>query len=517
MSNASVFQIVTNDGRQDRMIMATQILLERIDEIKKIRAANGLDPTPTLMDIEKTHLIFMNSYFKPFVAMGFEYFKIIPIGTPQLGGSVRFSLPQYGDFISDMAVYIKLKAPVLTKGSGVSPILPGGRWCNYPGERLLKKTKFVVNGNPMDEYTSEFYNVFRELYIGNTKRAGWNRLVGQETLREGFLAYKTASAGDASTFLPEGYKVNTNIVNGYQTLKNPMEDLEVTVPILFWFCTDPSMMLPSIAIPYGQRFLTIDLATQAELCEVVARGGDANPTMSNIQIEKMELYVNNVFCVAEVHDIYIRRIGFQLVRLHIQDRFLLQTNKGKLLAKELKYPIEHISLGCKTVANLATMDKWQAFSDFSSTTTVNMTGVVGSASTVDTTAASVATPITVVNPTINVQLPVRLVDTISVEAHGIRVYDDFSTTFYNSYIPTVYGAEKITPPADGGLCFITFCLKPGFYQPSGHYNFSRAREFYFEYTSSTISTNNPAYMYLIASALNFLLIFDGSAVMRYTT
>lgn len=519
MSNAGVFQLITNDGRQDRMIMAVHLLLERISEIKRVRIANGMDPTPTLMDIEKSHIVFMNSYFKPFAPIGFEYFKVLPMGRPMLGSTVRFSLPQFGDFFFDIAVYVKIKAPTLTKGSvGSSPVLPGGRWCNYPGERLFKKTKFMVNGNPLDEYTSEAYNVFRELYIGNTKRAGWNRLVGQEILREGYLDYKyTGDPLDIASQTPEGYRVNMNIANGYQTLKNPMDDLEITVPLLFWFCTDPGMMLPSVSIPYGQRFIDIDLATQPELVEVVSRGGNANPTMSTLVIDKMEMYINNVFVMAEIHDIYIRRIGFQLVRMHLEDKFLLDTPKGSKLSKYLKYPIEHIAVGCKTVANSTTMDKWQAFTGFSLVTQVQLTGVVGAQSTVDTTAANIATPITVSYPNINVQLPVKLIDTLSVVAHNIPIYDDFGTTFYNSYIPTIYGAEKITPPSDGGLCFTNFCLKPGFYQPSGHYNFSRAREFYFNYTSSVINSNNPTYMYLIASALNFLLVNDGNALMRYST
>jgi hypothetical protein len=38
------------------------------------------------LDIEKTHILFTNAHFKPFVALGFEYNKVnAGSGTVQLG------------------------------------------------------------------------------------------------------------------------------------------------------------------------------------------------------------------------------------------------------------------------------------------------------------------------------------------------------------------------------------------------------------------------------------------------
>ena len=64
---------------------------------------------------------------------------------------------------------------------------------------------------------------------------------------------------------------------------------------------------------------------------------------------------------------------------------------------------------------------------------------------------------------------------------------------------------------------INFNLYPGTYQPSGHINVSRAREFYIAYTSSVISTSLVGTLVVVAAAINFLLISDGSAVLRYST
>lgn len=100
MATGGVFQLITNDGKQDRMLMATQMLRNRLEAIRAKRRADPSiqDETPTLLDIERTHVLFTNAHFKPFVALGYEYNKVnTGAGTVQLGSSIQFSIPQFGD------------------------------------------------------------------------------------------------------------------------------------------------------------------------------------------------------------------------------------------------------------------------------------------------------------------------------------------------------------------------------------------------------------------------------------
>jgi len=55
--------------------MATKLLNQRLIDIERMRSRNPQikDPTPTLVDIERTHILFMNAHFKPFAAIGYEY------------------------------------------------------------------------------------------------------------------------------------------------------------------------------------------------------------------------------------------------------------------------------------------------------------------------------------------------------------------------------------------------------------------------------------------------------------
>ena len=108
-------------------------------------------------------------------------------------------------------------------------------------------------------------------------------------------------------------------------------------------------------------------------------------------------------------------------------------------------------------------------------------------------------------------------DVIGLKAHGIELYKEFPGKFYNSYLPYHYGSDKLRTPEDTGKFFLPFNFYPGTYQPSGHINVSRAREFYFSYSSSTITNVNNAEVFFMGTAINFLLISDGSAILRYST
>jgi hypothetical protein len=128
---------------------------------------------------------------------------------------------------------------------------------------------------------------------------------------------------------------------------------------------------------------------------------------------------------------------------------------------------------------------------------------------VSTTSTETSSHVSVCSPTMK---------SVTIKAHGIPIYNKFPASFYNAYLPYNYGGPNIRTPEDCGALMITFCLYPGTYQPSGHINVSRAREFYIDFeTTAAVDSTNLGTLVVIASAINFLLISDGSAVLRYST
>jgi hypothetical protein len=639
MSTGGIFTIITNDGKQDRILMASSLLADRMANINaaKINAnrmqygnipPDDVRNMPTLLDIEKTHVLFTNAHFKPFAAIGFEYATSNPTtGSPQLGSTITFSIPQFGDFFHDMALHVILQQPTLTSTATRAADAPAMRWCNYPGERLLKKVQQDVNGNPLDEYSSLSTVLHREYRVAPNKIAAWRRCVGQETPEEGYIRQNDWAQNLASG--PGSVRLQASATAGNQTpTAQKTNQLEMFIPLLFWYNKDIRLAIPSVAIPFGQRFINIELANPGELCDMVPRGLStwANPqgTIGSPVISKIELFINNIFMNQEVHKIYIKRVGFSLIRVHRQQALTINKSSDHILLSSLKWPCEYLFVGAKIrdYANSTSpalmrqnLDCWDQYSWYnvnqyftdgykvnqesalvaspgvSDTLSVSAVGVLsgsgvvacagkytplypanntnfvlgsagaeacgpGAAQTAAglpakqaieiagqvfhlqtavaagaTLAAVVVTPFPGAVVTglaseakvlqnngleVDTKSWTPTLESIAVSAHSINIYKEYASAFFNSYLTYHYGGANLNAPKDTGSLFVPFCLYPGTYQPSGHINISRAREFYLDYTGSVFETVT-GYLVVIASAINFLLITDGSAVLRYST
>jgi hypothetical protein len=585
MATAAIFILITNDGKQDRILMASDMLKQRLASVKQSRReANMQDHTPTLLDIERTHVLFMNAHFKPFAAIGFEYNRVTPdSGGATLGTDIRFSIPQFGDFFSDMALYLRFKKAEYVPTDGIDDNNKKVfRYCDYPGERLMQRVRFDVNGNALDEYNSDIYNLYRLFSIPPNKLLAWHRLVGQENPSEAFLEQESQ--------VQPSSRIRLDYFDGYQTPKAEHEALVVMVPLLFWFNKDPRLAIPSVSIPFGQRYITITLPRASELIELVTptgADGSDHGTVPALAIDECALYVNNIFVNPEVHDIFIKRIGFTLIRVHRTQTTRVKDDSSSTLLNNLKWPIEAMFVAIRPVENTThvstdnrVLQTWHQFSKVTYDTR-DVDGVASSrldtvaqneikrfldvsilstlaaqlaayaalerktaqgaalfslaaaaATLVGATPASVHTAVYLANTNVYHTHPVKAgssaqvivrktsptIDRLSITVHGIDIYREMPAMFYHSYTPYTYGGQNIMAPSDVGAHMISFCLYPGVFQPSGHINVSRAREFYIKYWSNgAVSSESPGDLLVVASALNFLLVSDGSAVLRYTT
>lgn len=545
MTNAGVYRLIANNGRLDRMLSADEFLSRRLKRIAEVRAYEGHDPTPTLLDIEKTHVLFVNSYFKPFVNITNEYSKTSPQGAVNFGNkNVQFSIPQQGDFFSDMMFHVRTNA--VTGDAGET-----WRWCAYPGERLLEKVYFHVNNNPLDDYTKEDYVFFRNFELSTDKKRAYDRCAGQQELKKAQVVPAGDLSGGALSLLGVGGFGSASALaagttglwveasNGYQTAKSPAghsattrhertDILEVMMPLLFWFNRDVRLAIPSVAIPYGQRFINVEVSQFADLARGVAvvNSGDAvngttgaaSTAADNLSggstIPTFDLYINNLYVQPEIHDIFIRRIGFTLIRVHRRQKTRTTSlSNSKELLNQLKWAVEYMYVGFRSVDNgtsadsSAYLDGWYKFGEVTSLTT-------GVALPGGTTAVSL-------HAMFQNQRP--LVNKLGVTAQGIDLYRDMPLKMFNSYIPLVNG-DRVKAPEDECAYMVTFCLHPGQAQPSGHINVSRSREFYLEFDNTVTSAQRNlgtsaggVDLFVHACCNNFLLVSDGSAVIRYST
>jgi hypothetical protein len=390
------------------------------------------------------------------------------------------------------------------------------------------------------------------------------------------------------------YKEYRNFGDGNQTFKQFHDEIELWIPLLFWF-KDIKTSLPSMAIPYGQTNINIDLAPVTDLVGFADYGGGGAYVAPTINL--MELYSNNIFLQPEIVKIFMCKFGFSLIRVHGHHKETLASDNKNVLLSQLKWPTETLYVAFRPQSNLTLSQYWHKSAQLTlnsikvpvvarvdSLITVSNGGgalpvgvapdsavslvyISGPAlSVVDDTYISFdlviiggtgfnssdvmtnrytvvdyigATTTVVIAGTWSNGIPdattvfelfqpqlainfaqyykeTPTVTDIEVKAHDIAVFQTTSESFYNSYLPYRFG-ENMNTPLDRGWYMINFNYLPGDYQPSGHINVSRAREFYLQYTSTVISRDNKCDLLCLSDAINFLLVQNGTAVLRYST
>jgi len=585
MANAAVFMLIANDGRADQMIMATSLLHARIDDVRGIRMDMGHDDVnPTLADIERTHLLFMNATFKPFAAFGFEYQRVQPTGSITYGSTLKYSIPQAGDFFADMGVLFTMNAlagtSTLSPTAGVilstgvqqpnAAVLLPVRYADFPGERIVAQAKFTVNSNTLHEYDHHASAFWRKFKLPATKYKAYCRMVGQEVEQAAEFCPQ-ADLGLSLTDPPTNgwvttsaaahaapvHRLRSTVLTGLQTPKSSHAATTFWHKCQFWFNKDPRLMVPSVSIPYGQRFVELTLCTQKQLVRPVggvdsavsgatatdtnhysaiitptiaagANGWTANQSIAGIAMTSMgtaavidatsngapstaDLYVNNVYVLPDIHDIYIHRIGFNLIRVtrsHSVSVGASSVSTPEQQLHQLKWPIEAIYFGVQATAVADDLDLWWRMGnpDHEVGTLISVTG-----DTAEVAAANLQQVLSL--PYHFVSQGTRTMTAVTVSLHGTKVYDAMDPTFFSDYMPATFGGSNVSCSDDQNSHAIFFGFYPGTYQPSGHVNISRARELYFKWNQSAVEGT----FYAVADAINFLLISDGNAILRYTT
>jgi hypothetical protein len=77
-----------------------------------------------------------------------------------------------------------------------------------------------------------------------------------------------------------------------------------------------------------------------------------NGTLNYPTIKQMVLYANNLFTHPMIHDLYIKRIGFSLIRVHKNQQTPIDKQDTNLLMNQFKFPTEQICIGLVPDENL---------------------------------------------------------------------------------------------------------------------------------------------------------------------
>jgi len=199
--------------------------------------------------IGNPQITFFKTIYKRYTNFSIESIEQTINGRTDFGQYIQVTIDRKGDLVKDIIFDILL------------PVLPSGYyWTNGIGNVLFKQIDLEIGGQLIDRHYSEWLDIWSQLTISESKIGSYNSMVGNFT----------------------------SIVN----LENSgTSQLQLHVPMLFWFNREYSMSLTLIALQYHEVVLKIKLR---DLNSCIRNNTISTP-ISGYSIAKMRAYADYIY------------------------------------------------------------------------------------------------------------------------------------------------------------------------------------------------------------------------------
>ena len=456
--------------------------------------------------------------------------------------------------------YVQVVLPQIDISTPTTTVIPGGstnkgfRWLNYIGHRLIKQVEVEIGGQRIDRQYGDWMQIWTQLTTEAGTVAALDSLVGNT--HDLVLLKRANGIGlDATCASTE------TTISCVPRAGTPAKTLYI--PLQFWFCRNPGLAIPLIALQYHEVRVNVDFETWQN-CQY-AELSTGVPTAATAQsLAAASLYVDYVYLDTEErrrfaqqsHEYLIEQVQYTGAESITSSSNKIQLNFNHPV-KELFWVVQRDSfVDCSTSSWLASVGGAQPFNysdDFSTD------GIITSLLTQTTEAsrnvnvsgtgnASGATAILGQNPSGN--FPYIGADSIDLAGNaefesgvnyllakvildsGIRCEgknpvevaklqlngQDRFTEREGSYFDRVQPFQHHCRTPSTGINVYSFALRPEEHQPSGTCNFSRIDKATLQLTVSlnTVTGARTAQVRVYALNYNVLRVMSGMGGLAYS-
>jgi hypothetical protein len=170
-------------------------------------------------------------------------------GAADWGRKVTCTISRNGDLIS--RVYLQVTLPSVTCLSGQR-----FRWLNWVGHVMIKMVEVEIGGQRIDRHYGDWLHIWNELTQTAGHASGYASMVGNVP-RLVQPVNGTSSGSVNSTGLSEDFAF------GSADLTATMPSVTLYIPLEFWFCRNPGLALPLIALQYHEVKINIEFRDAA--------------------------------------------------------------------------------------------------------------------------------------------------------------------------------------------------------------------------------------------------------------
>ena len=184
-------------------------------------------------------------------------------GQADFGRRVQCTISRNGDLA--YRTYLQVTLPEINQADAPAGGKCFARWLDCPGEQLISMVEVEIGGQRIDRQYGDFMHIWNQLTLTSEQEVGYNKMIGNTTqltyLTDPLFADVATACGAAE--VPEAVCAP----------RNALPETTLYVPLQFWFCRNPGLALPLIALQYHEVKITIEMRPMDECLFAVSSVG----------------------------------------------------------------------------------------------------------------------------------------------------------------------------------------------------------------------------------------------------
>ena len=124
------------------------------------------------------------------------------------------------------------------------------RWLDFPGEQMISQVEVEIGGQRIDRQYGDWMHIWNQLTLTSEQQNGYYQMVGQTTqltyITDPLFAHIDGPCSDGGP-------------RQVCAPRNALPETTLYVPLQFWYCRNPGLALPLIALQYHEVKINLDI------------------------------------------------------------------------------------------------------------------------------------------------------------------------------------------------------------------------------------------------------------------
>ena len=222
-------------------------------------------------------------------------------GQADFGRRVQCTISRNGDLA--YRTYLQVTLPEINQSMASTPNTGAqsakgmfARWLDYPGEQLVSMVEVEIGGQRIDRQYGDWMHIWNQLTMTSEQERGYNAMVGNTMQLTYLTDPKFADVATACS--------SDSVPDAVCAPRRTLPESTLYVPLQFWYCRNPGLALPLIALQYHEVKINLELRPIDEClfavnqldCSELAAGASVKATAAYQQsLVAASLYVDYVF------------------------------------------------------------------------------------------------------------------------------------------------------------------------------------------------------------------------------